>query len=169
VPLGEARLGWSNRRKVFVDDVCTSSTGRLQASATGFNGAGYFDFDNTKNSRMDYASVFSDGGPRHGESIVFHYSNGTNNPLPMQLWVNGKVLIESLEFPSTGSWSTWNSLTLEGGINGAEIQMSLIAKSNLGGPHIDTAAVNFSYDCQWECWGRAPKAGSCPSILPGNL
>ncbi|HRH75852.1 MAG TPA: hypothetical protein PK129_00770 [Cellvibrionaceae bacterium] len=146
----ESRAYTTESVTVFSDNVCPSSTGRLQADAQGYAGVGYFDFDDEVGSRLDFPSAGNQGGPVGYSGIQIHYSNGTSTQLPMEVWISGKRVAENLNFPPTGGWSVWRALSI--GLNGdrytSHVQLSLVAKTALGGPHIDTMQVGFWFkDC----------------------
>lgn len=100
----------------------------------------YVVFDQTKDAYIEMKKV---GSPASGEvTINFAYSNGSGKSLPMEIKVNGDTIESNKEFPSTGSWNTWDTLSLNAKMNsGLDNVIRIKTRSSDGGPQIDKVIV----------------------------
>ncbi|HOM03639.1 MAG TPA: dockerin type I domain-containing protein [Acetivibrio sp.] len=101
----------------------------------------YVVFDEIKDAYLEMTQVAS---PVSDEVIIiFIYSNGSDKSLPMEIEVNGEIIESNIEFPSTGSWDTWSSISVKANMN---IDPDNIIKiktcSDDGGPRIDKVLIS---------------------------
>src|SRR5208283_1955240 len=98
----------------------------------GFSGTGFGEY---LNSSGDYISWNVNAPSNAVYSVAIRYALASGS-LPLQLMVNGSVAVASLNFPATGGWSSWasitNNLTLNAGNN--IIQLTDTGSS---GPNVD--------------------------------
>lgn len=106
---------------------------------SGFTGTGYGDYINNTGDYIQWTINAPDAGIY---PISFKYAQASGNR-PLELKVNGNTIVASLDFPSTGSWTSWkytstinvnlnkgNNLirTTSIGSNGGNIDHLLLAK-----------------------------------------
>jgi hypothetical protein len=100
-----------------------------ESSQPGFTGRGYTAGWNTNNTRIEFNVNQNSASTR---TISFRYAAGAGNA-GRYVKVNGTVISNNLIFTSTGSWSNWNTVTLNvplnAGYNSIEIGYDT-AKSN---------------------------------------
>lgn len=104
---------------------------------TGYNGEGFADFTNMSNDYIKW-TVYA---PEDGDyQLAFRYALASNSR-PLRLAVNDEVKISSIDFPITGSWSTWSNYStiqaLDAGTN--YIQLTAIGSS---GGNFDELVIN---------------------------
>ncbi|MGL5112560.1 MAG: Ig-like domain-containing protein, partial [Flavobacterium sp.] len=108
----------------------------LASNQSGYNGAGFVDFMNNTGDVIKWTVTVPTAG---NYELNFRYGLG-NLARPLQLKVNGTVVVASLSFPSTTLWSNWQNATstqaLNAGIN--EIQLTSIGSN---GGNIDELQV----------------------------
>ncbi len=85
----------------------TLSGATIATNQTGYNGTGFIDFTNATG---DYVQWTVNAPTAGSYDLSFRYSL-LSGSRPLELKVNGVVKVASLDFPITGSWSTWNKLT----------------------------------------------------------
>lgn len=112
-------------------------------SNSGYTSTGYVDYINNSNDNIQWVVNVPSAGTY---SMQFKYALNTGNR-PLQIKVNGNIVSASLDFMSTGSWTTWkytNKITMQLakgnntvkataiGMNGGNIDHLLLEKlSNL--------------------------------------
>jgi hypothetical protein len=108
-----------------------------------------------------YVGATVEGTPGSGTGnypLVFRYSNGTSGAQTMNVSVNGGAPVV-LSFPPTGSYSTWNTVTMNGVLNvgNSTVTMSVPAGAT-SAPEIDTLTVTTP----------TPNAPNAPTNLAGT-
>lgn len=120
-------------------------THEAEASANNFKYASilsnYVVFDAVKDAYIEMKQV---GSHINGTAtITFVYSNGSGMNLPMEIKVNGSTIESEKVFPSTGSWGTWSTLSINANMTSDTsnvIRFKTI--SNVGGPRLDKIIVS---------------------------
>ncbi len=79
----------------------------IATNQTGYNGTGFIDFTNATGDYVQWTVNIPTAG---SYDLSFRYSL-LSGSRPLELKVNGVVKVASLDFPITGSWSTWNKVT----------------------------------------------------------
>jgi hypothetical protein len=110
---------------------------RALSSHAGFTGAGYADFTNASGDSIEWDVSPHEAGRYE---VVFRYANGAASDRPLQLSLNGDVIIGRLSFAPTGSWSTWREVSLEVNLADAGNRLRLATVGN-NGPNIDVLTV----------------------------
>lgn len=112
---------------------------RTQTDNAGFTGAGYADFP-ALGSAPTLALLDVRAARPAVHELVVRYANGDRLTRRLDLRVNG-TSVGSLEFPSTGAWTTWAELRapvrLASGINALELRGQSGA-----GPNVDRLEVS---------------------------
>lgn len=90
--------------------------GTVDSDNDGYSGSGFANTTNATSSGIDY-KVSSTGG---SATLTVQYANGSSDR-PAKVIVNGSTVVASFSMPSTGSWTTWTSvstsITLNSGVN----------------------------------------------------
>ena len=84
----------------------------IESNNSGFNGTGFANFPLTGGS-LQWSNVDGNGGG--AKSIKFRYANGSTTARTGELVING--VTTAITFASTGSWSTWTTLTVKVTLN----------------------------------------------------
>lgn len=125
----------------------------IASGQPGFTGSGYADYTNASGDYIEWTANAADAG---SYSLKFRYANGSSNR-PLQLQVNGVVINNSVNFPSTGGWTNWAissaSAKLTAGAN--KIRLTTMGAN---GPNIDNLSLGS--------FGRAP---SPQSFVPDRI
>jgi hypothetical protein len=75
----------------------------------GFTGKGYADFQNASGDSIRWDVSAAAAGI---VNLTFRYANGGTTNRPLSLRVNGTLVSPSLSFDSTGSWTTWKTVSV---------------------------------------------------------
>lgn len=87
---------------------CWNFIAQIDAAHSGFTGEGYVDTHNEKGS---YIEVDFDA-PNSGTYLLgVRYVHGKNDTRPAEVRVNNVVANPALAFVSTGTWTTWTTIT----------------------------------------------------------
>ena len=114
------------------------------SKAAGYTGTGYADFPNASGEHVK--AGWTKVAPVDGAyTMTVRYANGSGNR-PLRLRVNSALVVNRIDFPSTGDWFTWRTVTipnvpLRTGLNTIE----LIATENRGG-NIDSITFERTGD-----------------------
>src|SRR5205807_6047452 len=87
----------------------TVSQGVVESNHTGFTGTGFVNYDNVAGSYVEWTVPAAQAG---NASVAVRYANGTTANRPMDVTLNGTLVRPALAFPGTGSWNTWQDVTL---------------------------------------------------------
>jgi glucuronoarabinoxylan endo-1,4-beta-xylanase len=131
----------ANAQTKYEAETATLVGPSISTSYTGYSGTGYADYVNSTGEYIEFTLSASSAGTY---PITFRYANGTSTNRPLELRVNGAVVISSMNFPGTGSWTTWvfsatNNVTFNAGVN--TIRLSVI---NSHGGNVDYMLVTSS-------------------------
>ncbi len=154
-------------------DVATPSTdyqaenatifeGTIATNHTGFTGTGFVDYTNVVGSYVEW-TVPATAAATVG--LTFRFANGTTTARPMDIAVNGTV-IANLTFPGTGTWDTWQTLSVNGDLINGTNKIRATATTSNGGPNVDKLTVGAAADTQAP---TTPGAPSCSNIGENDL
>jgi hypothetical protein len=136
LPVGRADLESAVQDAVVYEAELASYVGpSLVSQYPGHSGNGYIDFSNSSGDILEWTIV----APATGNyEVVFRYAFGpSSSPLrPLMLSVNGSVIVPSLDFPLTGSWSTWQGLGVNLSLNAGTNTVRLTSLG-FGGANFD--------------------------------
>ncbi len=120
-----------------------NDTANWTVAYPGYQGVGAVDFNanHLTNGSLTFSHVGSATTDTHG--LILGYSNGSNGPLLMNLTVNG-VAQPQIPFPSTGSYSTWSTTTVNVPLNtgGNIVQLSVPAGATAA-PELNYLVVSY--------------------------
>ena len=110
---------------------------KVKSNAGGFNGIGFVDFQNKNNDYIEWEVE----APEDDEyEIEVCYANEESDDRPLKVEVNGNVMDESLSFPSTGSWNSWETVKFTADLNEGTNTVKLTAKGK-SGANIDYLSI----------------------------
>jgi len=123
--------------QVLQAENATYSGAVVATNQTGYNGSGFIDFTNNTGDYLQWTVNVPTAG---SYDLSFRYSLLTSGR-PLELKVNGTVKVASLDFPATGSWSTWSALTSTQTLNAGNNTIRLTTIGSNGG-NIDELTVS---------------------------
>lgn len=95
--------------------------GTVDNNNAGFTGTGFANSDNALGKGVDYKINATAGSG----NILIRYANGTANR-PAKIIINGSTVVSSLNMSTTGSWTSWTSVstpvTLQNGVNSIRLE-----------------------------------------------
>lgn len=117
-----------------------SFDGTVESEHAGFIGVGYVNSADAVGASIEWTVPADAAGPA---LLDFRYANGSGNPLPVDIVVNGVTVTSGFTFVDTGAWATWavasEVVELAAGSNTIE----LVATTDEGGPNYDQLNVFF--------------------------
>lgn len=117
------------------------NNGIIEATNEGFSGTGYVNFDNLTGSSVEFpVYIFSEG--ELNATITF--ANGSTTSRTISIFVNDLQVINSLDFASTGNWTTWDKKSLKLALNQGINLIKFVSISSDGGPNIDNVKFDQS-------------------------
>ncbi|XEC93009.1 CBM35 domain-containing protein [Paenibacillus tarimensis] len=97
---------------------------------SGYSGTGYADYTNASG---DYVEWTVDASTAATYTITIGYANGGSTDRPLEIKVNGNVVVSSLSFPPTGNWSTWSTVSFTASLNAGNNTVRATAIGSSGG------------------------------------
>ena len=140
----------ANIDAVSVGDVATPAPQTLQAeharlsgavvstSRSGYEGSGFADYQNAAGDFVEWNVEAAAAGRR---TLTFRYANGGPTNRPLALSVNGTVVNPRVSFESTGSWTTWRTVSVTVTLPFGDNAVRLTATGS-SGPNIDWLRVS---------------------------
>src|SRR2546430_132961 len=101
---------------------------------TGVSGTGVVGYTNLSGSFVEWTVNATAGGTA---TLGLRVANGTTVDRPMSISVNGQVVKASQSFPGTGSWDTWQTVTITAAVNAGDNKVRATATTANGGPNVD--------------------------------
>jgi len=114
--------------------------GVVESNWPGFSGTGFVNYDNVVGSYVEFTVSAATAGP---VTLRFRYANGTTTNRPMDITVNGALIADELAFPGTGSWSSWQTVSISVFLNAGANAVRATATTANGGPNLDYLEVEL--------------------------
>ncbi|MBQ8724319.1 MAG: RICIN domain-containing protein, partial [Oscillospiraceae bacterium] len=109
-----------------------------ESSNAGFEGAGYWNFNNAVGSNLTWTVQ----APSEGNYAVnFRYANGTTALRTLKITVNGGTETWYLDFPGTGAWTTWADTSIVLPLNAGTNTIKVESATADGGPNMDYLTI----------------------------
>jgi unsaturated rhamnogalacturonyl hydrolase len=84
--------------------------GVLETTHSGYTGSAYVNCSNEVGSYVQW--TISVPQATNTATLTWRFANGTTADRPMEIQVNGVVVMASLSFPGTGAWTTWQTRSI---------------------------------------------------------
>jgi len=110
------------------------SQGVVESNHTGYTGTGFVNYDNVAGSYVQWTVTAASAG---SAGFTIRYANGTTTNRPMDITVNGTVVVSGLAFAGTGSWDTWADQTFTTTLFAGTNVIRATASTANGGPNVD--------------------------------
>lgn len=108
--------------------------GNYEETNTGWRNEGYYNFNNAMDSYGVWNLMAETG--KAGVLVTIRFANGGKSARPMELFVND-VSYGIIEFPATGAWTTWDSVSVKADLVKKGNVLKLVSLSADGGPNVD--------------------------------
>jgi unsaturated rhamnogalacturonyl hydrolase len=137
VPLGASPAAAAPIR--YEAENATIIQGVVEANHLGYSGTGFVNYDNVTGSAVEWSV---DAAASTSVKLVLRYANGTTTNRPMTITLNGQAVATDFAFPSTGTWDTWQSATLQVTLAAGTNLIRATATTSNGGPNVDYLDVD---------------------------
>ena len=126
----------------------------------GYTGKGFFNLDNSINSKAMYM-VTSDQSAEHARMMIRYAFDGSANR-DMKITVDNGVY--DVVFPPTGSWDKWDTVYVDDvWVDALDFKVVLQSATSDGGPNIDLIAFDMANVYRTGCKAARQKTlGSAP-------
>ncbi|TCO53432.1 PQQ-dependent sugar dehydrogenase [Actinocrispum wychmicini] len=112
----------------------TIDQGVVANNHTGFSGTGFVDYTNVAGSSVEFTVTAAQAG---AATLTFHFANGTTVNRPVDIAVNGTTIASAVAFNGTGSWDTWQDVTVNATLTAGANKVKATATTANGGPNLD--------------------------------
>ncbi len=126
--------------------------GTIDTNNPGFSGVGFANTPNEIGAGINYKIRFSEGGTY---PFIFRYANGGGADRPGRLLINGSAVIQTINFPATGSWTNWTSKSVNVSVSAGTYDVRLEATGSSGLGNIDYLEIA----------GTSATGDSCNAII----
>jgi Ca2+-binding RTX toxin-like protein len=116
----------------------TLSGASVSRTHAGYTGTGYADFGSARGYYIDW--TFDTGAGAGPRTLTFRYANGGSASRPLELRVNGQVVRASMEFPPTGGWLAWRTVSITVSLT-AGVNHIRLTSLETRGPNIDSLTI----------------------------
>jgi exo-1,4-beta-D-glucosaminidase len=116
----------------------TITSGVAESNHTGFTGTGFVNYDNAVGSAVEFSVPAATAGPAN---VVLRFANGTTTNRPMDITVNGTKVASAVAFGGTGTWDTWQTVTIPVTLTAGTNKIKATATTANGGPNVDKITV----------------------------
>ena len=135
-PVAAKKVNLTTSPQTFEAEEAGRSGPSMAKNNGGYTGKGFIDFQAASGEYLNWLIQTKTAGEH---TLIFRYAL-TDGSRPLQLKVNGKVIIKALPFASTGSWTNWKTLTtpasLKAGVNDIRLE-----STGSSGPNIDNLTI----------------------------
>ena len=112
----------------------TLSNAETETTHSGYTGSSYVNFANQTGSYLEWLVYVPSAGTADC-TIVF--ANGGSAGRPMNILVNGSVVVNNIDFPVTGGWTAWSQTNVTFGLAAGNNTIRLLSTGSEGGPNVD--------------------------------
>ena len=120
------------------EDALRSGAAFSRDPAVGdYTGRGFVDYVNASGDYVEW-TVDADAAGEH--ALAVRYANGSSRSRPLELRVDGEVVVGQVAFAATGSWGTWRTETQRVTLSAGSHTVRLTAVGS-SGPNVDSLAV----------------------------
>jgi hypothetical protein len=119
----------SNNTQILQAENAAFSGAVIATNQTGYNGTGFIDFTNDSGDYLQWTVNVPTAG---SYALSIRYAL-LSSGRPLELKVNGSVKVASLDFPATGSWSSWSLLNSTQTLNAGNNTIRLTTIGSNGG------------------------------------
>lgn len=135
--------------------------GSVDTHRTGFTGSGFANTDNETGASIDWKINVATSG---NYTLTWRYSNISYVTLrPGDLLIDGQR-VSTIDFPGTGSWSTWDTISTSVKLTAGTHSISLKAVSGIGLTNIDNLTVSGAGVAPGNCNGEAPPSNTIVTV-----
>jgi uncharacterized delta-60 repeat protein len=103
----------------------------------GYTGDGYVEFEQPRGGFIEWTVRSPSTGARR---LEFRYANGTRFPRTMQVAVNGRTVVPRLDFPPSGSWTSWRTVAVDVPLTAGVNTIRLVGH-RFAGPNVDSLTL----------------------------
>ncbi len=115
--------------------------GVVEANHLGFSGTGFVNYNNVVGSSVQWTVNAAQAGAGR---LTIRYANGSTANRPMDIAVNGTVVVPGQAFNPTANWDTWASATITAPLNAGANTIKATATTASGGPNVDFLEVTVA-------------------------
>ena len=108
--------------------------GTIDNNNSGYSGVGFANTPNESGTGINYKISFFEDGIY---PLIFRYANGGGNDRPGRLLINDSTAIQTINFPSTGSWTNWETTSANVSVSAGTYDVRLEATGSSGLANID--------------------------------
>ena len=112
----------------------------VESEHSGYTGSGYVNTENEAGPYIEWAFNASTAG---NADFIFTYAN-SGDSRQMELTVNGNTVVSSLDFPDTGGWDNWSTVSVAVSLISGRNTLRLTSLGSEGGPNLDKLDISFS-------------------------
>ncbi|WP_157209911.1 glycosyl hydrolase 53 family protein, partial [Marinimicrobium agarilyticum] len=130
--------------------------GSVDSDHSGYNGSGFANTDNATGNGVDWTVNVPSSG---NYTLEWRYANGGSANRPGNVMINGSSQA-MMDFPATGSWTSWTSASAEVVLSAGENTIRLQATASPGLGNIDSLTVTGDSPQAVDCGGSNPPDNS---------
>lgn len=116
----------------------------VQSSYPQFSGLGYVDF--IYSSTQDIQFEVTAQQPGSFQFAVGYALDGTT-PRPLEVWIDSVVVISSLDFPPTGGWNVWDTVSFSHNLTAGVHHILFKTLTNPGAGNLDYLLLSSCTSC----------------------
>lgn len=120
-------------RKIESENADTIKTGIIDSRDPGFSGSGFLNLDNSQGTYAVWKINLRGGH----YNLEIRYANGSINR-PMDVYINNVLIVNNLDFPGTGSWSSWRTISIPVDLASGDNYLKMVGDNPESGPNLDT-------------------------------
>ncbi|MNJ47889.1 Glucuronoxylanase XynC precursor [compost metagenome] len=118
----------------------TLANAALESIYSGYNGAGYVNFDASTDASIQWNSIYCAVAGTKNVKFRYALEGGTRN---LDVYVNGTKVVSNTAFAATGSWATWGEKTIQVPMNTGTNTLKVVT-TGTEGPNLDSIHVSPS-------------------------
>lgn len=127
--------------EVQVENAFCSLNGSVETEHEGYTGTGFIDFENETGSDLEIAVGLLAAA---NCQLVVRYAHGKTDDRQMEVLVDGTVQVAQLDFPPTGSFASWDTVSFSLDLHAGNHLIRFAALTGNGGPNVDLIRITCS-------------------------
>lgn len=130
--------------------------GVIESTHSGFTGTGYLNMDNLVGAGVEWAVNVGEAGTY---ILEISYASEPADDRPGDVLVSGELVAAAVSFPSTSSWTTYSTVSVEVTLVVGENRIALQARDAAGLANIDSLTVRGTAIGAVDCNGVSGTGG----------
>lgn len=126
------------------EEASPSTGAEIKTNHPQYSGTGFIDFPYGNNQNIEFEFSVQQAG---SFLLSMNYALGNTTSRPMEVSIDSVLVISSLDFPYTGSWASWDTVSFTQNLTAGTHKVNFKTLTNPGAANLDYLMVSQCTNC----------------------